>query len=220
MNLLYPRRVPRSRSAHVDRPGRRDGACRHRGPRDGPHPALQAQRRGFGVVDRHRLAVAVPRRAALRHHGHQPGQAPRPAPAPPAPADGHRRGDAGRRRGQGSADPARIRDRPADRPAQRARQQDRGPAQRRPGLSAHAGGDRGGQEERRPGELHLPRRQGGRGLPPGADPGAAPRRRGAGADRRRRRRLFLFAAPTTISAAPASPSRASCIRISPGACRS
>ncbi len=50
----------------------------------------------------------------------------------------------------------------------------------------------GGGEERRPVDLHLPRRQGGRGLPPGADPGAAPRRRGAGADRRRRRRLFLF----------------------------
>ena len=31
---------------------------------------------------------------------------------------------------------------------------------------------------------------------------------------------YFFPAPTTISAAPASPSRASCIRISPGACRS
>ncbi len=66
-----------------------------------------------------------------------------------------RRGDAGRRRSQGPADAARVGDRLADRPDQRTRQQDRGPAQRRPGLSAHAGGDQRGGEERRPVASHI-----------------------------------------------------------------
>src|SRR5260370_686846 len=119
----------------------RGNARGHRQRRDRPRPALQAQCRRRRLVDRHRLAVAVPGRASLRDHGHQPRQAARPAAARPAPAAHRRRGEGpgGPRR---SADAAGIRDPPADRVARRARPSDRVPA-RRP-WAGGGGGSRGG----------------------------------------------------------------------------
>ena len=91
----------------------------------------------------------------------------------------------------GPLTPLEYADRPADRPVGRAGQQGRADAQRRRRLSARCSRRSMPREERRAGELHLPRRRGGPALHRGADPRPSPRRGGAGADRRHRRRLLL-----------------------------